>query len=96
MLRTTVPEAAIDEDSNTLTRESDINTDGAPTRRSDRIVAPEAEPNPMERRTEGDLRPGVPLPVSLHHRGHGSGGGVRVAGCPGVRARRWLGADTWR
>lgn len=95
MLRTGVPEAAIDKDGNALTREGDINADGAPTRRSDRIVAPEAEPNAMEGRAEAELRPGVPLSIPLHHSGHCSRGRMRIAGRLAVRARRSLIDDTW-
>lgn len=94
VLRTAVPEAAVEEDGNALTREGDINTDEATTRHSDRIVAAEAEPSAMKRRTEDDLRPGVPLPVPLHHSGSGRGGGMRITVCLAIRARRWLGDET--
>lgn len=75
VLRTSVPEAAIDEDSNLLATEDDVGPAVQALQWSSIDSIPEA--TPMQLRPEGKLRASVALPIALHDR---SGGGRRGRG----------------
>lgn len=87
VLRTSVPEAAIDEDGNLLATEDDVGPAAQALQWSGVDSIPEA--TSMQLRPEGKLRPSVALPIALHDR---SGGGRRGRGRFGNDGAPALGA----
>ena len=68
MLGATMPEAAVQEDGETLRRKSDIsvNSDRASY---DQVLISKPQPVPVQLRSDSDLGLGIGLPVAAHHAG---------------------------
>jgi hypothetical protein len=63
VLRTAVPETAVDHDCNALPREGDI---GAPAEAGEWVIDAESKPTPMEPGPDSDLWSRIPLALALH------------------------------
>lgn len=74
---TTMPEAPINKDRETMSWKDDIRPDDQPAR-IDGEVLPEAQPKSMEFHSESDFGSRVHLAVGSHDRRDGWRGGVRV------------------
>ena len=92
MLRTPVPETAINEHRSLRTWERDVDTNRPTIVNLDAVVLPESDPSPMKSRSKDDLGLRIRLSISPHDNGNCRATGIWIL--VGFRGDRRAGCQT--